>query len=468
MSAPALSQNTAIDLLLRWVGNAMMRHQRAIQVTQWLIVVVYLALLIIPTVLPLPDRFDHLWSNLTLISQFVFWGIWWPFMLLSLVLVGRLWCGVLCPEGFLAEQASAISRGWSIPHWVKWKGWPFVAFALTTVYGQMVSVYQYPKPALVILGFSTVAAIGTAIFWGRHKRVWCRYLCPVTGVLGLLSKLAPVHFQVDTASWDLWSKPRGTAPAVVNCAPLVPIRTMRGNAACHMCGRCSGFRGAVTLARRSPNHEIIHVAGQETSLVQTLLLLFGLMGIAAGAFHWGNSELFIAMKQALADWLVDHDMLWPLEAAAPWWLLTNYPDQNDVMSLLDGGVLLAYIGGAALLVGLSTGACLAVTIGVLGTWSWTRFHHLVQCLIPIAGTGVILGLSMTTVSLLRHDGFALDFIDTLRAVMLAGAAAWSLWLGWRIAGLYAGNQVRRLAALLPLGAGVALCTFTWATLFWPH
>ena len=36
---------------------------------------------------------------------------------------------------------------------------------------------------------------------------------------------------------------------------------MKGGSACHMCGRCSAFRGAVTLARRSPNHEIVHVAG---------------------------------------------------------------------------------------------------------------------------------------------------------------------------------------------------------------
>jgi hypothetical protein len=36
---------------------------------------------------------------------------------------------------------------------------------------------------------------------------------------------------------------------------------MRGGAECHMCGRCSGFRGAVLLAPRSPCHEIAHVAG---------------------------------------------------------------------------------------------------------------------------------------------------------------------------------------------------------------
>ena len=43
-------------------------------------------------------------------------------------------------------------RGKAIPKWMRWGGWPFVAFALTTVYGQLVGVYQYPLAVLAVLG----------------------------------------------------------------------------------------------------------------------------------------------------------------------------------------------------------------------------------------------------------------------------------------------------------------------------
>jgi DNA-binding transcriptional regulator of glucitol operon len=200
--------------------------------------------------------------------------------------------------------------------------------------------------------------------------------------------------------------------------------------------------------------------------VQTLVILFGLLGLAAAAFHWGSSSLYIDAKQAVAEWLIGLNVIWPLQAAAPWWILTNYPDQNDVMTLLDGTILLGYLTVFAAVIGSFLGGCAALSTLALGRWSWPRFHHLVQSLIPLAGCGVFLGLSMTTVTLLRHDGFDLNFIGALRALMLGGAAAWSLWLGFRIARLYSADASRRLMAMLPLIAAVGTSGAVWATLFW--
>lgn len=457
---------SGVDKLLRRVGDRLMRHQRAIRAVQWGVVAAYVVLISVPTFLPLPDRTAHIWSNLTLFAQFVFWGIWWPFVLLSMILVGRMWCGLLCPEGALSEVASSHGLGRAVPSWITWQGWPFVAFAGTTIYGQMVSVYQYPKPVLIILGGSTLAAIVVGYLYGRSKRVWCRYLCPVSGVFGLLSKLAPVYFSVDRSAWQAWHKPRGAHITPVNCAPLVPLRTMRGSSTCHMCGRCSGFRGAISLARRSPNHEIVHVSGDVARPAETVLIIFGMLGLAAGAFHWTSSGVFVDVKQTLAEWFVDHGAVWMLEPLAPWWILTNYPEQNDALTLLDGVVLIGYILASTLIIGGTVAGCLAAAVRIWGRWSLARWHHLAQALIPIAGCGVFLGLSSLTVTMLRAEGLALDFVGAIRAMLLASAGVWSLALGWQIAGLYIKASGIRIVSMLPIAVAVGVGCASWASLFW--
>ena len=447
------------------IGEWLQRHQSAIRRVQWSVVSIYVVLLVVPVLLPLPDHTAYLWSNFTRFAQFVFWGIWWPFVLLSTALVGRVWCGLLCPEGALTELVSGHGRGRAIPRWMTWPGWPTVAFGSTTLYGQMISVYQYPYPALLILGGSTLAAVAVGYLYGRNKRVWCRYLCPVSGVFGLLAKLAPLHFQVDPFLWQR-SQLSKIKPGPVNCAPLVPLRTMRGARDCHMCGRCSGFRGAIRLARRSPNHEIVYVAGKTPKPWETVLIVFGLMGVAIGAFHWSASPWLVAAKQIAAEQLLEAGWSWPLETTAPWWVFTNYPERNDVLTLLDGTVLVAYVLTTAIAFGVAVALSLAVAARSLGPWAASRFHHMAQTLIPLAGAGVFLGLSALTISQLRSDGLDLPFVDALRAFVLVLASCWSGVLCWRVTSIYTRATVRRAFAVLAVSLGMTVVGSGWVLLFW--
>ncbi|SDN91621.1 4Fe-4S binding protein [Pseudomonas jinjuensis] len=453
---------SALAAGLARLGDGMRRHARLIRAIQWLIVLFYALLLVIPAFLDLPDRQARILTDLGLFAQFVFWGIWWPFVLLSMVLFGRLWCGVFCPEGALSEWASRHGRGRGVPRWMRWGGWPFVAFGLTTLYGQLVSVYDYAWPALLILGGSTVAAMLVGFLYGRGKRVWCRYLCPVSGVFGLLARLAPVHFRVDEERWQANCGPHLPPP---NCAPLIDIRRMKGNSACHACGRCSGQRGAVALSPRWPNEEIV-VHGQSTeNRWPVRLLLFGMIGLAMGAFNWTLSPWFIALKQTSAEWLVERGIVWPLEANAPWWLLTHYPQNNDAFTWLDGGVLVFYVLAWALLMGGWLMALLRLACRVSGQGR-ALYTQLAQALIPLGGCGLFLGLSATTVKLLRYEGLALAWVQPARALLLAGAGAWALWLGWRIVRRRGVAPLRQPAVLMCLALACAPVLGGWWLMFW--
>lgn len=461
--APPLKHRGAFFLAL--AGDWLRRHQRFIRRLQWGIIAVYVTLLVTPTLVPLPDSTAHIWDNITLFSQFVFWGIWWPGVLVSMLLFGRLWCGIMCPEGALSEMASRHGRGRAIPRWIRWPGWPFSAFVITTIYGQMISVYQYPLPAVLILGGSTAAAILTGYLYGRNHRVWCRYLCPVNGVFGLLAKLAPMHYGVDRQNWDNCLPHQGRADTVI-CAPMVPLRTMQSTSPCHMCGRCAGFRNAIELRPRDLGSEVIKTSANTATRWDSWLILCGMIGVASGAFLWSSSPWFVMAKQWMARILVQHDVFWPLEHGLPWWGLTNYPELNDVLTLLDGAILLGYIAVTALVMTLATGLPLAFAARLLSpSWKWRRFHHLVHGLLPIAGCGIVLGLSAQTVTILRADGMALGWISDARMTALALATSWSIHLIWKICGQYNSGPHRSFATLGGVIA-VAVCVMPWLLLFW--
>ncbi|MRR08689.1 4Fe-4S binding protein [bacterium] len=467
----------------------MARHRRAILALQWIVVVFYAVLVVLPAFLPHPNPEARLFSSdfgasssvapelcvtpgrmplmekaptvaawherLVLLAQYLFWGIWWPFVIISIMFMGRVWCGVLCPEGALAEFASRRGLGWRIPRWLRWGGWPVVAFILTTVYGQLISVYEYPQAALLILGGSTVAAVAIGYVYGKGKRVWCRYLCPVSGVFALLARLAPLHFKVDREAWNRY--PQRTY--AVDCAPLLNVSRLDGMAECHACGRCSGHRDAVTLNWRSPNAEILQSAAPPAAS-EAILLLFGILGVAVGAFQWTVSPWFVAAKTAAATWLLDHDMAWALEESPAWWLLTRQPEAQDIFTWLDGLAILAYIGGVALAVGGFSLVCLKLAARLAGA-DWRR---LALGLVPLGGLGLFLGLSMMTVTHLRSEGILLGWLPWVRGALLALAVLWSFRLGFGLLGRP--TWLRRGAALAVFAAPVAVVTGLWATLFY--
>lgn len=452
--------NTAINAWLTQVGHAMRRHAGVIRGLQWAVVLFYCVLLVIPAFLSLPPAEAGILNNLTLLAQFLFWGLWWPFVLLSVVLFGRLWCGVLCPEGALSEWASQRGLGRGTPRWMRWGGWPTLAFLLTTLYGQLISVYDYAQAALLILGGSTLAAMLVGFLYGRGKRVWCRYLCPVSGVFGLLAKLAPVHFHVDEQRWRDNAAPHLPPP---NCAPLLDIRRMRGASACHACGRCSGQRDAVQLIARSSNEEIVRYGNSPDNLWEVRLLLYGVIGLAMGAFQWTVSPWFISLKQTMAEWLVARDILWPLEANAPWWLLTHYPQLNDAFTWLDGLAISLYLLAASMLLGGSLQLLIHVSSRLAGqTPAFAR--QLMLCLIPLGAAGLFLGLSATTVKLLRYEGLALLWVQPTRAALLGAAITWCLWLSWRVCKPLPVS--RKVGLLLSMALVCSLIGYGWWLQFW--
>jgi polyferredoxin len=447
-------------------GLALARRSDVIRVVQWLVVAVYLVLLVVPAFLPAPGGKARLWNNLRLFAQFVFWGLWWPGVILVTMLTGRTWCGLFCPEGTLTEWASRHGLGKPIPRWIRWSGWPFVAFVCITLYGQLISVYDYPDAALLILGGSSIAALAVGFIYGRGKRIWCRYLCPASGVFSLLTRLSPLHYRTDRAAWSAAAKDRTTGRTIpiraVDCPTLLDTSRLNSAAECHACGRCAGHRDAVSLSLRSPNQELVELASS-TTRAHAFVLLFAVLGVSTAAFQWSISPWLLQLKMKLAARLVDEGH-YALLDSAPWWLLTNHPEANDVFTWLGGGLIVVYILGGGLLLG-----------GLLALWPWFAAHllrdaklpweRLTMSFAPLGGISLMLGLTMLTLFHVKAEHLSLSWVPGMRIALLAIGGAWTLWRSFALIRTSEATHTRRGIAALLMCAPIAVIGALWYQAF---
>jgi len=131
------------------------------------------------------------------------WIVWWALLIVILVpFAGRLWCS-LCPipapgEWLQRRALVTVRRG---KLWTLGRRWPRrlrniwlqnASFLLLALFSARI-LTQPSVTAWVLLGFLLVA-VGLSLVYER--RVFCRYLCPVGGFIGLYSTVAPIELRV--------------------------------------------------------------------------------------------------------------------------------------------------------------------------------------------------------------------------------------------------------------------------------
>ena len=291
------------------IEKVLRHHRKAVSLIQWLVVLLYFSLLLLPA---LSGNFidERVYDSISDFSRLIFWGTGWPLIVLSMMVCGRIWCGLFCPDGTLTEFISRHGQKRSIPRWIRWKGWPCTVLTGTVLYGQLIAVYDNFPATLVLLGIPTCLALLTGFLYGNGKRIWCMYLCPGNGIFGLLARLSPIYYKVDREKWEQYSGQQER----LDCPTLINVRQMQGMSGCHACGRCLGHRNAVELGFRSPSSEIVTTPENRISGSELFLLLWGVTGICTAALAWRGNVLYsqFILRLAQLDVLAASDL--------PWWL----------------------------------------------------------------------------------------------------------------------------------------------------
>ncbi len=132
------------------------------------------------------------------------WIVWWAALKLLLIpFGGRAWCS-MCPipaPGEWIDHRAFIHKGHEKPLAVARKNWPKSLRNLWTQNATFLGVALFsaiiltrPWATGVVLLAFFIGAIILSYVYGR--RIFCRYVCPVSGFIALYSMIAPVEVRV--------------------------------------------------------------------------------------------------------------------------------------------------------------------------------------------------------------------------------------------------------------------------------
>jgi TolB protein len=219
-----------------------------------------------------------------LASSFI-WSVWWPALALLTLLGGRIWC-LACPPAAVGDWVQRlVGLHRRLPRALRNAWLQILAFlAITWAFTYWDIAMSARGTALFLVGFTLVAMAAALVF---ERRTFCRYLCPISGMLGLFGMLSPWRLGAQIGRADSRtrvSRPSGGRPEP--CPLLEQPYQMDRNVHCHYCLACArwprgaGFRldftwpgqSLVSSQVRRPDEAAVIVALYGVALFQTLVM----------------------------------------------------------------------------------------------------------------------------------------------------------------------------------------------------
>ncbi len=202
------------------------------------------------------------------------WVIWWSLLIISLALFGRVWC-FMCPFGAIGDwlqrrtfykkvnDAFSLNRKWPI----KFRNLSIAAMfflVITWVDFQFNLVNSPLNTAYFIVGLLGLIVIISIIF---ERRSFCRYACPITGLIGLYSMFAPFELRAKEKDTCKTCKEKycisGNEKGY-SCSVFEYPGTMDKNNHCILCTEC-----VKTCHRNNISFNIRSFAGDLFTLIKT-------------------------------------------------------------------------------------------------------------------------------------------------------------------------------------------------------
>ncbi|MBI5074385.1 MAG: 4Fe-4S binding protein [Nitrospirae bacterium] len=173
------------------------------------------------------------------IATILMWTIWWAAIIFTFVFVGRVWC-MMCPFGAIQDwlgRLFSLNRDFPKPVRNIWLS-SFIFFGLTW-WDSFSGIVNKPSlTAFLLLGFFGVAMSMSVVFKGRS---FCRYVCPIGGLIGLYSMFSPVELRnrcMDVCREHKVKECIKGTDKSNPCPMFVTPMTLDRNNYCNFCSEC--------------------------------------------------------------------------------------------------------------------------------------------------------------------------------------------------------------------------------------
>jgi ferredoxin len=243
------------------------------------------------------------------------WIVWWALLIIVMIpFFGRMWC-TMCPIPGPAEwlqRRGIIHRTPGRPRSLRWR-WPR---RLRNIWLQnfgflgvaVFSTVILTRPAVTAWLLLGMAVLGVLLSILYENRIFCRYVCPVGGFIGLYSLTSTIELRVKDAQV---CQDHATKDCIVGtehsygCPWLVFPGNLERNAYCGLCTECLKAcpKDNIALNLRPFGADLLVAKGRSLDEAYKALIMLACAMLYSGVLlgPWGWLKDWANMK-SLPEW----------------------------------------------------------------------------------------------------------------------------------------------------------------------
>ena len=235
----------------------------------------------------------------TNLAALIVWSLWWPLVIISASLLGRIWCQI-CPMELVNSLFSRIGLKRKVPRFFI-SGWGVALYYSLALLGfiRTLLANRYPErmAAFFLFLFGSALVMGVVF----EKRAFCNHLCPVGKLLGLYACCAPLEWRVrdaktcqDCRSKDCVAVRNAYHLTGRSCTSHLYPALIKDNRNCLVCTQCRKVCPSdnLRLSWRKPMADFF--SGLRLSSVELFLLL-----LVSGLVVWELAEEWSPARSVL-------------------------------------------------------------------------------------------------------------------------------------------------------------------------